>query len=95
MADSNISGGWAPDNRRLAVATVRKGKPVLAIIDTDKDEIVRVMPSGALPKMIATSPDNKFVAVTHWGEFESAEHEMLRLLENHCQALHSAPAASF
>lgn len=40
----------------------------LAIIDTEKDEIVRVMPTGPLPKMIAASPDNKFVAVTHWGD---------------------------
>lgn len=40
----------------------------LAIIDTEKDEIVRIMPTGPLPKMIAASPDNKFVAVTHWGD---------------------------
>lgn len=40
----------------------------VAIIDTDTDEIVRVMPSGILPKMIAASPDNKFIAVTHWGD---------------------------
>jgi DNA-binding beta-propeller fold protein YncE len=40
----------------------------LAIIDTDKDEIVRVMPTGPLPKMIACSPDNRFIAVTHWGD---------------------------
>ena len=40
----------------------------VAIIDTEKDEIVRVMPTGPLPKMIACSPDNKFVAVTHWGD---------------------------
>ncbi|MGE4017658.1 MAG: YncE family protein [Cyclobacteriaceae bacterium] len=40
----------------------------VAIIDTDKDEIVRVMPTGILPKMIAASPDNKYVAVTHWGD---------------------------
>lgn len=40
----------------------------LAIIDTEKDEIVRVMPTGPLPKMIACSPDNKFIAVTHWGD---------------------------
>jgi len=39
----------------------------LAIIDTDKDEIVRVMPTGPLPKMIACSPDNRYIAVTHWG----------------------------
>lgn len=40
----------------------------VAIIDTDKDEIVRVMPTGPLPKMIACSPDNKHIAVTHWGD---------------------------
>ncbi len=40
----------------------------VAIIDTDTDKIVRVMPTGPLPKMIATSPDNKYVAVTHWGD---------------------------
>lgn len=40
----------------------------VAIIDTDTDSIVRVMPTAPLPKMIASSPDNKYVAVTHWGD---------------------------
>lgn len=40
----------------------------VAIIDTETDEIVRVMPSGPLPKMIASSNDGKYVAVTHWGD---------------------------
>ena len=40
----------------------------VAIIDTETDSIVRVMPSGPLPKMIACSPDNKYIAVTHWGD---------------------------
>jgi len=40
----------------------------LCIIDTETDSIVRVMPTAPLPKMIAASPDNKFVAVTHWGD---------------------------
>ena len=40
----------------------------IAIIDTENDEIVRVMPSGPLPKMIACSPNNKCIAVTHWGD---------------------------
>jgi DNA-binding beta-propeller fold protein YncE len=40
----------------------------LAIIDTQKDEIVRVMPTGPLPKMIACSPNNEYIAVTHWGD---------------------------
>lgn len=40
----------------------------LAIIDTEKDSVIRVMPTGPLPKMIACSPDNKYIAVTHWGD---------------------------
>ncbi len=40
----------------------------LAIIDTENDRIVRVMPTGPLPKMIACSPDSKYIAVTHWGD---------------------------
>lgn len=40
----------------------------LAIIDTEKDEIIRVIPTGPLPKMIACSNDNKYIAVTHWGD---------------------------
>lgn len=40
----------------------------LAIIDTDEDKIVRIMPTGPLPKMIAASPDGKYVAITHWGD---------------------------
>lgn len=40
----------------------------VAIIDTENDSIVRVMPTGPLPKMIACSPNNKYIAVTHWGD---------------------------
>jgi DNA-binding beta-propeller fold protein YncE len=40
----------------------------MAIIDTGTDAIVRVMPTGPLPKMVAASPDGKFLAVTHWGD---------------------------
>jgi DNA-binding beta-propeller fold protein YncE len=40
----------------------------VAIVDVEKDEIVRVMPSGPLPKMIACSSDNQLIAVTHWGD---------------------------
>src|SRR5689334_12999733 len=58
---------WVTYYRRSYDANAQNPSAV-AIIDTDKDEIVRVMPSGALPKMIATSPDNRFVAVTHWGD---------------------------
>lgn len=40
----------------------------VAIIDTESDSIVRVMPTGILPKMIACAPDNSYIAVTHWGD---------------------------
>ena len=48
--------------------TKAESPSAVAIIDVEKDEIVRVMPSGPLPKMIACSGDNKYVAVTHWGD---------------------------
>jgi len=40
----------------------------VCIIDTDADTIVRVMPTAPLPKMISCSPDNRTIAVTHWGD---------------------------
>lgn len=40
----------------------------VCIIDTDADTIVRVMPTAPLPKMISCSPDNKTIAITHWGD---------------------------
>jgi WD40 repeat protein len=40
----------------------------VAIIDVLTDKIVRVMPTAPLPKMVSASPDNKFVAITNWGD---------------------------
>ena len=40
----------------------------MAIIDTRSDRIVRVMPTGPLPKYIAVSPDSTLAVVTHWGD---------------------------
>jgi len=40
----------------------------VCIIDTDADSIIKVIPTGALPKMISCSPDNKTIAITHWGD---------------------------
>ena len=39
----------------------------MAVIDTRADSIVRLFETGPLPKMVATSHDNKTLAVTHWG----------------------------
>lgn len=40
----------------------------VAIIDTSTDTIVRVMPTGPIPKYVEASPDDKWLAVTHWGD---------------------------
>ena len=40
----------------------------IAIIDTSTDEIVRVMPTGPLPKVVTVSPDGTTLAVVHWGD---------------------------
>ena len=47
---------------------IAQSPSAVAIIDTESDVIVRVMPTGPLPKMIACSPDNKRIAITHWGD---------------------------
>jgi Tol biopolymer transport system component len=58
------AGGWAPDNRRLAVATVRKGKPVLAIIDTDTGRVAQEIPVPEADEIFqpAWSPDGASIA---------------------------------
>lgn len=40
----------------------------IAIIDTKTDTIVRVMPTGPIPKYVAASPDGNYVAVMNWGD---------------------------
>ena len=40
----------------------------VAIIDTQDDHIVRVMETGPIPKYVTSSPDGKWLAVTHWGD---------------------------
>jgi DNA-binding beta-propeller fold protein YncE len=40
----------------------------IAIIDTQNDQIVRIMPTGPIPKYVVASPDDRYVAVVHWGD---------------------------
>jgi WD40 repeat protein len=40
----------------------------VAVIDTSVDRIVRVLPTGPIPKYVVASPDDRFLAVTHWGD---------------------------
>jgi DNA-binding beta-propeller fold protein YncE len=58
---------WVPYYRR-SYDTNASGPSAMAIIDTESDRIVRVMPTGPLPKMVAASPDGRLLAVTHWGD---------------------------
>ena len=57
---------WVPYYRRSYDINAQDPSAV-AIIDTETDEIVRLMETGPLPKMIATSHDGKLVAISHWG----------------------------
>ncbi|MBR5117611.1 MAG: beta-propeller fold lactonase family protein [Muribaculaceae bacterium] len=57
---------WVPYYRRIF--DINAVEPsAMAVIDTQTDEIVRLFETGPLPKMVATSHDNKTLAVTHWG----------------------------
>jgi len=58
---------WVPYYRR-SFDTLSTQPSAIALIDADKNKIIRVFPSAPLPKMIACSPDNKYIAVTNWGD---------------------------
>lgn len=58
------SGTWAPDNRRLAVASVQRGRGAIAIFDTDDGtllENIRLDSSGEIFHP-AWSPDGRSIA---------------------------------
>lgn len=57
---------WVPYYRRSYDINAQDPS-ALAVIDTETDEIVRMMETGPLPKMIATSNDGKHIAISHWG----------------------------
>ena len=57
---------WVPYYRRSYDINAQDPSAV-AIIDTETDKIIRLMETGPLPKMVAVSSDNKYVAITHWG----------------------------
>lgn len=57
---------WVPYYRRSFDINAQDPSAV-AIIDTQTDKIIRLMETGPLPKMIATSPDGKLIAIAHWG----------------------------
>lgn len=57
---------WIPFYRRTYDLNAQDPSAV-AVIDTKTDEIVKLMETGPLPKMVATSHDGRHVAITHWG----------------------------
>lgn len=58
---------WVPYYRR-DFDKLATSPSAVAIIDTSSDEIVRVMPTGPIPKYVAASPDGHWLSVTHWGD---------------------------
>lgn len=58
---------WVPYYRRSFDGNA-SSPSALAIIDTRNDKIVRVMPTGPLPKYVAISPDSRQAVITHWGD---------------------------
>lgn len=70
-----VESALSHDGRYLWVTYYRRSfdpnaqlPSALALIDTRTDSIVKVYPTGPLPKMVASSPDGKWLAVTHWGD---------------------------
>ncbi len=58
---------WVPYYRRSFDLNA-SSPSALAIIDMQTDKVVRVMPTGPLPKYVAISPDSRQAVVTHWGD---------------------------
>lgn len=58
---------WVPYYRRDWDLSAQSPSAV-AIIDTETDQIVRVMPTGPIPKYVVASPDGRYMAIIHWGD---------------------------
>ena len=70
-----VEEAFTPDGRYLFVPYYRRSFDInaqdpsaLAVIDTQKDEIVKLVETGPLPKMVRVSHDGKLLAITHWGD---------------------------
>lgn len=58
---------WVPYYRRSTDPRAA-GPSAVGIIDTRTLSLVRVMPSGPLPKFVAISPDSQVAVIVHWGD---------------------------
>ena len=57
---------WIPFYRRTFDLNAQDPSAI-AVVDTRSDEIIRLMETGPLPKMVACSHDGRHIAITHWG----------------------------
>ncbi|MDH4120992.1 MAG: beta-propeller fold lactonase family protein [Deltaproteobacteria bacterium] len=58
---------WVPYYRRSFDSASAYASAV-AVIDTQTRAMVRVMDTGPIPKVLAASPDGRWMAVIHWGD---------------------------
>ena len=58
---------WVPYYRRTFDINAQEPS-ALAVIDTEKDTIIRLFETGPLPKMVACSNGGGLMAVSHWGD---------------------------
>lgn len=70
-----VEEALTPDGRYLFVPYYRRSfdlnaqdPSALAVIDTEKDEIVRMIETGPLPKMVRVNHSGNLLAITHWGD---------------------------
>ncbi len=58
---------WVPFYRRTFDINAQDPSAI-AVVDTRTNTVVRLMETGPLPKMVATSNRGNLIAVTHWGD---------------------------
>ncbi len=58
---------WVPYYRRSWDLNAQDPS-AMAVIDTRTDQVVRLLETGPLPKMVACSHDGNTMAVAHWGD---------------------------
>jgi hypothetical protein len=70
-----VESALSPDGKWLYVPYYRRdwdgggtSPSAVAVIDTTTDTIVRVLPTGPIPKYVSVSADGKWLAITHWGD---------------------------
>jgi len=69
-----VEGAFSHGGRYLWIPYYRRSYDInaqdpsaIAVIDTQADTLVRLIDTGPLPKMMAASPDGRYMAVAHWG----------------------------